>query len=83
MIQKTFTLIIAKVNEQLFHGEAHSVTLPSSEGEITVLAHHTPIIATLKAGIVTVGVNGEKHTFEIDGGVLEISNNRVTVLVHN
>ncbi len=83
MAQKLFILTIAKVHEQLFQGEADAVTVPTMEGEITVLAHHTPIIATLKAGIVTVGVNGEKHTFEIDGGVLEISNNRVTVLVHN
>ncbi len=83
MVQKLFILTIAKVHEQLFQGEADAVTVPTMEGEITVLAHHTPIIATLKAGIVTVGANGEKHTFEIDGGVLEISNNRVTILVHN
>ncbi len=81
MIQKTFTLIIAKVNEQLFHGEAHSVTLPSSEGEITVLAHHTPLIATHKAGTITVGSETGKQEYVIEKGILEISNNSVTVLV--
>ncbi len=81
MTQKAFTLIIAKVNERLFHGEAHSVTLPSSDGEITVLAHHTPLIATLKAGTVVVQSEAGKQEFLIEKGILEISHNSVTVLV--
>ncbi len=81
MTQKTFTLIIAKVNEQLFHGGAYSMTLPSSEGEITVLAHHTALIATLKAGTITVQTESGKQEFVIEKGILEISNNNVTVLV--
>lgn len=81
MAQATFTLIIAKVNESLFNGEVNSVTVPGSEGQFTVLAHHEPLIAMLKAGTITVHIGTEMKEFTIEKGMLEVSNNKVTVLV--
>jgi F-type H+-transporting ATPase subunit epsilon len=81
MNQKTFTLTIAKVNEQLFNGEAHSVTLPGTEGEMTILGGHVPLISLLKSGTITVRAHGEEKVFTIQKGVLEISEDHVTVLV--
>lgn len=79
--QATFTLTISQVDDLLFQGEAHSVTLPGAVGEMTLLAKHEPIIALLKAGTVTVRANGEEKQFSIKKGLLEASNNHVTVLV--
>ena len=47
-------VVIAKVDEIYFDGEADSVTLPGAEGEMTVLPEHEPLITTLKAGVITV-----------------------------
>ncbi len=75
-------LVIAKVNETLFSGEAESVTLPGAEGELTVLGHHEPLITTLKEGTITVRVKGEAdQTFPILGGVLEVRADGATVIL--
>ena len=45
---------IARVHENLFAGEAVSVTVPTTDGEMTILSKHEALVATLKAGTVTV-----------------------------
>jgi F-type H+-transporting ATPase subunit epsilon len=78
----TFTLIISKVNESLFNGEAYSVTLPGSEGELTILAGHEPLITILKKGTITIRHGNDEITkISVEKGLLETSNGQVTVLV--
>lgn len=76
-------LVIAKVNETLFDGEAYSLTAPGSAGEMTVLGHHEPLITTLKAGELRVhmAAGDEPKAFPIDGGVLEINSKGATVIL--
>ncbi len=80
---KTFHLTVAKVGENLFDGEATSVTLPGIEGVFTVLAHHEPFVSELKAGEARIkDAEGKVHTLPVVmGGVAEISNNQATVLL--
>ena len=79
---KLLQLSISKVDASVFDGLVTSVTLPGSEGEMTILAEHTALITVLKAGVITVVVEGgTKQTFETNGGTLEISNNHATVLI--
>ena len=77
----TFHLTIASVGESRFDGAAVSVTLPGAAGELTLLAHHEPIVTTLKAGTITVRTSGERKEFQIESGVLECSSNRAVVLL--
>ena len=76
-------LTIAKVDETLFDGEAHCVHLPGVDGEFGVLSHHEPLIATLKAGVISVRKEkeAEPQRFTIEKGVLEVSRNEVIVLL--
>lgn len=75
-------LVIAQVNETLFSGEAKSVTLPGSEGEMTVLAEHEPLITTLKAGTIVVHETEDTiKEFSIQSGVLEVRPDGVTVIL--
>lgn len=81
---KTFRLTIAKIGENLFDGEAVSVTLPGSDGFFTVLAGHQPLVSELEEGEVRVeGADGETRLFQIPehGGVAEISDNQAAVLL--
>lgn len=80
-VNPTFTLTISRVDEQLFNGEAYSVTLPGEKGQLTVLAHHEALITLLRKGTITVRTTEEPKTFEIGKGMCEISNNQVTILV--
>jgi F-type H+-transporting ATPase subunit epsilon len=77
----TFHLVIASVGQTRFDGAALSATLPGTAGEMTVLPHHEPLVTTLRKGTITVRETLGEKTFEIENGVLEISNNRVVVLL--
>ncbi len=73
---------IARVGESLFEGDALSLNLPGSEGDMTILPGHAPLIATLRAGTVRVVDAAKEHKeFEIKKGLVEISNSEVIVLV--
>ena len=65
----------------LFEGEIKSVKLPGTNGEFEILNNHAPIISTLSKGeiCVTNSKNG-KETFNINGGVIEMQNNKIIVL---
>ena len=73
---------IAKINGVLFSGEADAVTVPGTEGMLTVLPHHMRLATNLKAGRITVKKGGEAiFTHDITHGVLEVSNQTATVLL--
>jgi F-type H+-transporting ATPase subunit epsilon len=74
-------LTITDVEKVLYHGEAASVTVPGSEGEMTILPHHTPIVSALKSGIITVREENEQKQFTITKGVIEISPKEVLILI--
>ncbi len=48
------------------------VSLPTTEGEITVLPGHIPLITGLKAGDVVGFVNGEHVPMAVVGGFIEV-----------
>ena len=79
--ESTFTLTISRVDEMLFSGTAHSITLPGEKGQLTVLAQHEPIITLLKNGMITVRTENGDQTFHIGKGICEVSGNQVTILV--
>lgn len=79
---KQLNLTISRVDAPVFSGLITSVTVPGSEGEMTLLADHTPLMSALRAGTITVrNADGETETFEVTSGTLEVSYNTVTILL--
>ena len=79
---KLLHLTISKVDAPVFDGPVASVTVPGTEGEMTILADHEALISVLRAGIVTVRPEaGDVQTFDIEQGTIEISHNHATVLI--
>jgi len=74
-------LTITRISDPLFDGEAVSVIVPGSDGVLTVLAHHEPFISTLTSGKIRVRTTDEMQEFDIESGILEVSNNQATVLL--
>lgn len=75
-------VVIAKVDEVYFDGEALSLTAPGQDGELTVLGHHMPLITTLKAGELVLRVAGEQEKrFSVSEGVLEVRSDGATVIL--
>ncbi len=80
---KTFHLTIARVGENLFDGEAVSVTAQGKEGMFQVLAEHEPFVSELVPGEVRVkAADGQSYHFEVPkGGIAEVSRGQVTILL--
>ncbi|TAJ28736.1 F0F1 ATP synthase subunit epsilon [Bosea sp. (in: a-proteobacteria)] len=77
----TFKFELVSPERILFSGEIVSVIIPSAEGEMTVLAGHAPLVATLKTGILLVQTsesNGKE--FFVNGGLVEVNQTSTTVL---
>ena len=64
----------------LFDGEARHVFLPGSDGALGVLDRHAAMITTLRKGTVKVDTSGGEHTFELNGGTVEVLDNKVLIL---
>lgn len=58
-----------------------SITVPSSEGDVTVLPRHTHLFSLLKEGIVTYRTEKEEELLAIGGGYLETNGKQVQLLV--
>ena len=71
---------IVSQDRTVFQGDVDIVVLPGVEGEMGILPHHTPVLTTLKYGVVKVRREGSEEIFTVAGGVAEVQPNIVTVL---
>lgn len=74
------TVDIITPDRKVFSGEASAVTFPGSEGQFQVLNDHAPLVSTLAKGQVTVQTTSGQQTFTVDGGVVEVLQDKVLLL---
>lgn len=75
-------LEIISPEKLLYTGEITIVKLPGTLGSFEIMDNHAPIISTLSKGKIKVkDIKGEITFFEISGGLVEASDNRINVLV--
>jgi len=64
-----------------YHDTASEVLLRTSEGDAVIMPHHEPLTAVVLGGPLTIRSKSKKEDiFAIYGGILEIEDNRVTLL---
>ena len=66
-----------------FEGEAEAAQIPVHDGLIGVLPGHAALVSVLGIGVLTVRQKGKEERIIVDGGFLEVKNNRVIVLANN
>jgi len=71
-------LQILSLDGSKYDGEASQVTLPTTDGEITVLKNHIPLITTLKSG----SIRFSNQNILISGGFAEVTKDKVVVLAN-
>lgn len=71
---------IATPERVVFKDEIDEVTLPTREGEITVLPNHVPLISVLKPGMIRVKHNNKETVMAVSGGFIEVLTTKVVVL---
>jgi F-type H+-transporting ATPase subunit epsilon len=64
----------------IFDAPAARVTVPVHDGEVGILPGHARLLAKLGNGELRVTTDGQTHSFYVEGGFLQVAENRVTVL---
>ena len=66
----------------VFEGPIKSVKIPGINGQFQILKGHAPLVSALAEGAVEiVKGSGEKLTFNIEKGFVEVLRNEVSLLV--
>ena len=65
---------------KVFEGEVTSATFPGSDGTFQVLNDHAAMVSSLTRGEVKYVHQNNEHSLNIDGGVVEVLNNTISLL---
>ena len=74
-----FKLEIISPEKVLFSEKVTSVTIPSFEGEMSILSEHIPLITFLRPGLIKILGKKEINYF-LEDGTVEFSNNNLIIL---
>lgn len=78
-MSENFNTEIISPEKILLTDKTDSVTIPSFEGEMTILANHISLITFLRPGIIEI--NGiKKNKYFLEEGTVEFSNNNLVIL---
>lgn len=80
-MNNAFHFEITTPEHRLLDEQVRQVTLPTQEGELTILAHHQALAAIVIPGeLRIIREDGTEHLFVVSRGFLEVQQNRVAVL---
>lgn len=81
--QGTFTVSVLSETGVVFYGECNVLFVPSAHDTIAILAQHTPMIAMLGAGPVSIKTGRDTQMLAtIKGGLVYVGENEASVLVN-
>jgi len=65
----------------LVSANVEQVLVPGSEGEFTMLAHHAPLLTSLRPGVLEISFGGvDRRRYFVRGGFAEVGPAGLTVL---
>ena len=80
-MEDNFKFEIISPEKIIFSDNITMITLPSYEGDMSVLKHHIPIITFLRPGIIKLQKNNENfENFFVQDGTVEYFNDNLVVL---
>lgn len=82
---KKFDFEFVTLRKVLYQTEAVSVRLPGVDGPLEIYANHAPFMSLLQPGELDVVIDDAKNkvkVFVVESGVVQVTNNKVTVLAN-
>ena len=65
---------------ELFSGDVDQVDIPGSEGDLGILPNHSPLMAAIRTGAITVYADGAETQYFVQGGFADVTPAGLTVL---
>jgi F-type H+-transporting ATPase subunit epsilon len=75
-----FSLEVLTPDGTTVRTDAESVSVPTTNGEITILPGHVPLISTLEPGMLTVRNGKEEQFFAVSRGVIQVDRKSIRIL---
>jgi len=80
-VAETLNLEICALDRSPLRCDAAEVSVPGTQGLFVVLPGHAPLLSTIELGVMqAVLPNGEKRSFAVSGGFVQVLDNKVLVL---
>jgi F-type H+-transporting ATPase subunit epsilon len=80
----SFNFELVSPERLLMSATVSEVVIPGSEGEMTVMASHSPTMTTIRPGVLTVKeASGQSQRFVVFGGFADILPSGCTVLAES
>ncbi len=76
-----FQLEIITPERLAYSDQVDMVTAPTARGIVGILAHHVPLFSRLVEGEVKVTKGNDEYFLAIGGGFMEVTRDRVSILV--
>lgn len=67
--------------EVIFEGVVDTIWLPGYVSPFQVLPNHAPLLSILEKGTIKLKINDEFKMFEIESGVVEVNDNKISVII--
>jgi F-type H+-transporting ATPase subunit epsilon len=81
---ESFQFDLVSPERLLVSQQVESVIIPGAEGEMTVMAHHAPVMTTIQPGVVTVkAAGGAEERYVVFGGFADILPSGCTLLAES
>ncbi len=65
---------------ELFAGDVDQVDVPGSEGDLGIYPNHSPLMAAIRTGAITVYNDGVETKYFVQGGFADVTPAGLTVL---
>ena len=83
MSNALFNFELVTPEKVLMSDSISSVSVSGVEGDMTVLANHSPIATSLRPGYVDINTNDKTERFFLTGGFIQITSDEVVVLAES
>ena len=71
---------IVSQDRMVYEGDADTVIIPGTFGEMGILPNHAPLLSTMGFGVIRVRSGDREDVFTVAGGLVEVQPDVVTVL---
>ena len=83
MSQKTIKFEIVTPEKVVLKEQVVQITVPTKQGEITVLPSHIPLVASLMPGVIEIKKSdNSSEIMSVSGGFIEVLKNKVVILAN-
>lgn len=65
---------------ELYSGDVDQVDIPGTEGDLGVLPNHSPLMAALSTGLITIYNEGVEDHYFVQGGFADVTPSGLTIL---